>query len=423
MMSMCGNFFASEASKKIMSCAARAARSFSELEESDIMRKRICKLLSLLLCVAMLAVPTAGASGGGTQNTPQELKMLEGTLSRGTGGLLSVTDGSGEKTIVHLSESTRVVNAQTGAAAELDRVKDGETVRMYVRPAMTLLPPAEAVAVLALCGLSKSTPAPTYQQAVAVDAVDESGITVTTSKGGQMTVSSSAKVMPYQTKNVVTYRDLIPGSWFLTWLDGGAVSRAVLFPYDGLPFTDVAKDYWAYDEILGVTSKGLMRCNETLKFRPTDALTRAEMVQALYHMAGCPMVIQSMPDFTDVQGGGDYINALTWAVGNKLVGGYKDNTFRPDTPVTRQQMAVFLYRWEQHRGGGFKGAWMFLLDYPDRDSISDYAYEGVAWCTTNGILTGRADGTLAPGTTVTRAAAAAMMQRYLSRQASAQSTD
>ena len=85
-----------------------------------------------------------------------------------------------------------------------------------------------------------------------------------------------------------------------------------------------------------------------------------------------------MPDFTDVQGGGDYINALTWAVGNKLVSGYRDNTFRPDTPVTRQQMAVFLYRWEQHRGGGFKGAWMFLLDYPDRDSISDYAYEGVA---------------------------------------------
>ena len=216
---------------------------------------------------------------------------------------------------------------------------------------------------------------------------------------------------------------MIPGTWFLTWSDGGAVSRAVLFPYDGLPFTDVAKNYWAYDEILDVTSKGLMRCGETLEFRPADALTRAEMVQALYHMAGCPMVIQSMPNFTDVQGGGDYINALTWAVGNKLVGGYGDNTFRPDAPVTRQQMAVFLYRWEQHRGGGFQGAWMFLLDYSDRDSISDYAYEGVAWCTTNGILTGRSDGTLAPRAVVTRAAAAAMMQRYLNHQATAQSAD
>lgn len=385
------------------------------------MRKRIFKLLSLLVCIAMLAVPAAGASGGGTQSAPLGLKLLEGTLSRGTDGLLSLTDGSGEKTIVHLSESTRVLNAQTGAAVEMDRVEDGETVQMYFRPAMTLLPPAETVAVLILCALPKETPAPTYQQVAAVDAVDESGITVTTSEGGRMTVSSSAKVTSYQTKNVVTYRDLIPGTWSLTWLDGGAVSRVVLLPYDGLPFTDVAKDYWAYDDILGVTSKGLMRCGDALEFRPTDALTRAEMVQGLYHMAGCPMVIQSMPNFTDVQGGGDYINALTWAVGNKLVGGYGDNTFRPDAPVTRQQMAVFLYRWEQHRGGGFQGAWMFLLDYPDRDSISEYAYEGVAWCTTNGILAGRADGTLAPGAAVTRAAAAAMMQRYLNHQATAQS--
>lgn len=385
------------------------------------MRKRISKLLALLLCVAMLAVPAAGANDVETQSAPVGLKLLEGTLSRGTDGLLRLTDGSGEKTIVHLGESTYVVNAQTGAAAVLDSVKDGEAVRMYVRPAMTLLPPAEAVAVLVLCELPKGTPAPTYQQVAAVDAVDESGITVTTSEGVQMTVSSSTAVTPYQTKNVVTYRDLIPGTWFLTWLDGAAVSRTVLFPYDSLPFTDVVKDCWAYDDILGVTSKGLMRCDKTLEFRPGDALTRAEMVQALYHMAGCPMVIQSMPDFTDVQGGGDYINALTWAVGNKLVGGYGDNTFRPDAPVTRQQMAVFLYRWEVYRGGGFQGMWMLLLGYPDRDSISAYAYKGVAWCTVSGILTGRSDGTLAPGAAVTRAAAAAMMQRYLNHQTDAQS--
>lgn len=406
-----------------MSFAAGAAISFSEQEECEIMRKRIFRLLSLLLCVAMLAVPAAGAAGSGTQSAPLGLKLLEGTLARGTDDLLSLTDGSGEVTIIRLSETTRVVNAQTGEMAKLDGVEDGETVRIYVGPVMALSYPPQAAAVLILCGLSKDAPAPTYQQVAAVDAVDESGITVTTSEGRQMTVSASAKVTPYQTKNVVTYRDLIPGTWFLTWPDGAAVSRAVLFPYDGLPFTDVAKDYWAYDDILGVTSKGLMRCDETLEFRPAAALTREEMVQALYHMAGCPMVIQSIPDFTDVQGGGEYINALTWAVGNKLVGGYGDNTFRPDAPVTRQQMAVFLYRWEQHRGGGFQGAWMFLLDYPDRDSISDYAYEGVAWCTTNGILTGRADGTLAPGAVVTRAAAAAMMQRYLNHQAAAQSAD
>ncbi|BAL01205.1 putative surface layer protein [Oscillibacter valericigenes Sjm18-20] len=385
------------------------------------MRKRMFRLLTLLLCAAMLTISAAGVNGGETESTWLSPKLLEGTLSRGADGLLKLTDKSGEKTIVHLSEATCIVNAETGTAVDLDNVKDGETVQVYVRPAMTLLPPAEAVAVLVLCKLPKGAPAPAYQQVTAVDAVDESGITVTIREGGKMTVTSSASIAPYRTKNVVTYRDLIPGTWFLTWIDGAAIDRVVLFPYDSLPFTDVAKDNWAYDEILGVTSKGLMRCDETLEFRPVDALTRAEMVQALYHMAGCPVVIQSMPDFTDVQSGGEYINALTWAVGNKLVSGYGDNTFRPDAPVTRQQMAVFLYRWEVHRGGGFQGAWMLLLDYPDRDSISDYAYKSIAWCTIDGILTGRSDGTLAPGTPVTRAAAAAMMQRYLDHQADAQS--
>lgn len=385
------------------------------------MRKRIFKLLPLLLCVAMLAVPAAGANDGGTKSIPPGPQLLEGTLSRGADGLLRLTDGSGEETIVHLSETTCVVSAKTEAEADLDSVKDGQPVQIYVRPAMTLFPPAESVAELILCDLTKEKPAPSYQQVAVVDTVDENGITVTTSEGRRITVSSSAGVTPYRTKNTVTYRDLIPGTWFLSWLDGAAVDRVVLLPYDSLPFPDVAKDYWAYKEILGVTSKGLMRCDESLEFHPVDALTRAEMVQALYQMAGCPMVLQSMPDFTDVQGGGDYINALTWAVGNKLVGGYRDNTFRPDAPVTRQQMAVFLYRWEVHRGGGFQGMWMLLLDYPDRDDVSDYAYESVAWCTVNRILTGRPDGTLAPRAIVTRAAAAAMMQRYLDHQSAAQS--
>ena len=177
----------------------------------------------------------------------------------------------------------------------------------------------------------------------------------------------------------------------------------------------MAQDHWAYQDILACASEGLLSGDQSLAFRPGEALTRAELVKALYHMAGCPAVIQSMPAFTDVKSG-DYISALTWAVGNKLVSGYADNTFRPDAPVTRQQLAAFLYRWEQHRGGGFQGAWMFLLDYTDRDSISDYAYEGVAWCTMNGVLTGRSDGTLAPGAPVTRAAAAVMLQRYLGLQ-------
>ena len=92
---------------------------------------------------------------------------------------------------------------------------------------------------------------------------------------------------------------------------------------------------------------------------------------------------------------------------------YQDGTFRPDTAVTRQQLAAMLYRYEQSRGGGFTGTWMFLLDFEDAGQVSDWAYEALCWCTMNGILTGTTETTLSPGGTATRAQTAVILQRYL----------
>lgn len=389
-------------------------------------KKKLGALLCLLLCGAMLAVPAAGTELGieaepAAPLAPLGPTLLEGTVKRMDSGALLLTKEGGSQVVVRYDGTTYIVDTAAGAAGTMDGLKDGEFVRIYVGPAMALSEPPQTGAVVILRNLTKGTPSPTYNQVAAVELVNEAGVALITREGVRMTVPFDVKAMPYRTKNIVTYRDLIPGAWFLAWSGGAAVERVLLFPYDGLPFTDVDKSHWAYDDILSVTSRGLLRCDPTLEFRPGEALTRAELVKALYQMAGSPAVIQSMPGFADVQDGGDYLNALTWAVGNKLVGGYADNTFRPDAPVSRQQLAVFLYRWEQHRGGGFQGAWMFLLDYPDRGAISDYAYEAVAWCGVNGILAGRADGTLDPGTSVTRAAASAMLERYLTYQANARS--
>ena len=47
-----------------------------------------------------------------------------------------------------------------------------------------------------------------------------------------------------------------------------------------------------------------------------------------------------------------------------------------------------LYRWAQAKGQGFLGMWMFLLDYPDADQISDWADEAMHWCVMNKIIIG-----------------------------------
>lgn len=382
------------------------------------MRKAIWKWLTLALCAVMLVTSAAAAEEGlHVEPVSEPVAALGPVLLQGTmkweGETLLLNDTDQGEVIVHIAQETRILNAVTGASMAKTALKDGEAVYIYVSPAMTMSLPPQTTAVLILAKIPADFAVPAYQQVAAVDVVNQSGITVTTLDGTQLTVPASATVTPYLTKNVVTYRDLIPGTEFLAWRSGTTVEKVMLFPYEGLPFTDVEKGSTFYDAISFVTGKGIMQGGKDGSFGVKYALTRAELVCALYAMAGSPAVTQSVPNFSDLQSGGNYLDALTWAVGNQIVTGYSDNTFRPQNSVSRQQMATFLYRWEQHQGGGFEGAWMFLLDYPDRDSIASFAYEGVAWCSMNGILTGRADGTLAPAANVNRGAAAAMIQRYL----------
>uniref|UniRef100_UPI00262B3D9E S-layer homology domain-containing protein n=1 Tax=uncultured Flavonifractor sp. TaxID=1193534 RepID=UPI00262B3D9E len=93
---------------------------------------------------------------------------------------------------------------------------------------------------------------------------------------------------------------------------------------------------------------------------------------------------------------------------------YGDGTFGPNDPITREQMAVMLYRYVQNGGGGFTGRWAFPLDYADADQVSDWAYEALCWMTMYGIIQGTGDGsTLSPGAGASRVEAAVMLQRFL----------
>lgn len=114
-------------------------------------------------------------------------------------------------------------------------------------------------------------------------------------------------------------------------------------------------------------------------------MTRAELVVLLHKSAGKPVVNYAM-NYTDVSGGADYAEAVRWASSEKLANGYEDGTFRPDAPITREQLAVILYRCAQAKGQGFTGAWAFLLPYADAAQIHDYAYEAVCWMTMHQIM-------------------------------------
>jgi len=105
----------------------------------------------------------------------------------------------------------------------------------------------------------------------------------------------------------------------------------------------------------------------------------------------------------------DVSEARDWAMEQ----GVSDGT-NPEKPVTRQQLAAMLYRYEQSQGGGFQGLWAFRLDFADAVELADYAYEPMCWCTMNGVLSGYGDNTLRPRATASRAHMAKMLMNYLS---------
>ena len=108
------------------------------------------------------------------------------------------------------------------------------------------------------------------------------------------------------------------------------------------------------------------------------------------------------PQFTDVSGNASYSDAVAWAAGAGIMRGYGGGLFGPDDPVTREQLATILLRYAIYAGKGPVGTWAVALTFADTEDISDYAVEGVMWCSIGGLLGGKSTDHFNPKGTVTR---------------------
>ncbi len=136
-------------------------------------------------------------------------------------------------------------------------------------------------------------------------------------------------------------------------------------------------------------------------------------VTVLWRMENSPAPAKAA-EFTDVKAGSWYADAVAWAAENGIVKGTSDTTFSPNAAITREQLASILYRYEQMKGKGFTGSWMFLLENPDADKISEYADEAMHWCVMNEVIGGNEAGMLLPKGTATRAEFAKMLSKLIS---------
>lgn len=207
------------------------------------------------------------------------------------------------------------------------------------------------------------------------------------------------------------------GKYYLIVTDGETEKKHPIRIRPAHPFDDITESTPYYADIVGAYQKGLMNGTEPNIFSPDITLSRAMLVTMLWRMEGCP-VVNYLMQFSDVPQGEWYSEAIRWAAAEKIVFGRDDGTFGVNDPITLEQMSVMLYRYEQYKGGGFTGMWMFRLGYDDIADISDWAYESICYMVMKDIYCVPAEDQLQPQKSATRAEAAVFLNRYADYRAS-----
>ena len=175
-------------------------------------------------------------------------------------------------------------------------------------------------------------------------------------------------------------------------------------------FADVEPADWFYAGVAGLCQHGLIEADPAASFSPLNDATRAAAVSLLWTLEGCPSA-QGDAAFTDVPP--DARDALAWAGEQSLITGYADGRSGGGDSVTREQLAVLLYRYAGLRGEETPTEGMAIGNFADNTQVSPWARDAVCWCLGQGILNGRGGGILAPQAAAARAELAVMLQRYL----------
>ena len=173
-------------------------------------------------------------------------------------------------------------------------------------------------------------------------------------------------------------------------------------------FADLDTTQWYHEYTDYVIGNNLMNGMGNHRFAPNGTTTRAMLVTTLYRLADSPEAGEGST-FTDVAEGAWYADAIAWAQDVGIAKGITETRFAPNSNVTREQAATFLYRFVTEYLKVESAESADLSMYKDADKISSYAKTAVAWATAKNLFEGFPNGTLQPKDTLTRAQLAKLL--------------
>ena len=198
-----------------------------------------------------------------------------------------------------------------------------------------------------------------------------------------------------------------------------ADGQAIAIPLDGpakvaivdnaKTFADVPSTNWAADAVAFASGHELFNGTSPDTFSPDAPMTRGMLVMALHNLENNPA--QPLTGaFSDVKDGAWYAGAVAWAVEQGIVSGYGNGQFGADDNISREHMAVILWRY-----AGQPAVAGPELPFQDAGMAGSYALDALRWAVDSGIINGKGDGLLDPTGFASRAQVAQMLQNFLER--------
>ncbi|MCG9967282.1 S-layer homology domain-containing protein [Pelotomaculum terephthalicicum JT] len=244
---------------------------------------------------------------------------------------------------------------------------------------------------------------------ISVGATDQLTATIAPSSATNKSVtwsSSDPAVAAVDSNGKITA--VAPGTATITvtTTDGGFTATCVVTVTDkSVPvFQNLPGDlndisgHWAESNIKKLVALGVISGYPDGTFMPDSTITRAEFSVVL--TKAFKLTLQDGKVFGDTAE--HWANKyIATAAANGIVSGYDDNTFGPDDPITREQMAAMIV----------KAAKLSLtaeeseMQFADSESISDWARDALAIAAESGIINGYSDNSIQPQGFATRAEA------------------
>lgn len=297
-------------------------------------------------------------------------------------------DGEGEMTalrmtserygeyVMRLTEDTLWVDSGNCTASDPADLKEGGGLYVFHSPVSTRSMPPQSAAFAIVRNVPQDASCAHYHEVEAAEEADGT-LRITTDNGGLFLLADKeTSLSSYEGAAPAGLAEIEAGSHIMAWYGPVALS------YPGQAH-----------------ASHIMLLN-----REEGALTRSALAVLLHTAQGSPVVNYAM-NFSDVAQDAPYAEAIRWAASEGLISGYGDGAIGPDDPVTREQLAVILWR----QAGSPK-----LMDYPgltkysDVGDISRFAQPALAWAHQKGMVP--AEGRLGPKDAVTAAEAEQMMQ-------------